>query len=40
MEIIKGIIIGFFFMFLMFAMALMAFYILDFILSIIYKKLK
>lgn len=40
MEIIKGIMVGMFFLFLMFGIALLAFYILDFILGIIYRKIK
>jgi hypothetical protein len=40
MEIVKGIIVGIFFTFLMFGMALIAFLILDFILGIIHKKIK
>jgi len=37
MEIIKGILVGFFLMFLMFAMALFGFWLIDFILGIFYK---
>jgi hypothetical protein len=40
MEIIKGIMVGFMLMFLMFAMALLAFWILNLILNIIYRKIK
>jgi hypothetical protein len=40
MELVKGIIFGFLLMFLMYGVALLAFFVLDIILSIFFKSKK